>query len=214
MLAIVTLALGILVSHSGTPGEVVLRMLYPPDNPHATVDRTDISGRYATVLVRRGTMESSSIGAPVLLEHFSFGWQPIDILNDRFCPGEHGISARVEGLLMKGMPIPKNPGHVSCARMLWDFNDTGPAADVEAVRLLTRGPLVPSVHVWKNFAMGSWFGAGGGEYLYTKRAGSWKRVTGGGGAMGTPELRKYGVPEAAWCALRVYDATCDRSAYR
>jgi hypothetical protein len=88
--------------------------------------------------------------------------------------------------------------------------DFGPQAEVEAVRRLMRGPLVPYVAVSDGWAMGDWYGAGGGETLYQLRNGVWVIVAGGGGAMGISEMRQYHVPEAAWCAFGIYGATCPK----
>lgn len=71
-----------------------------------------------------------------------------------------------------------------------------------------RGPLVPAVVVFGEWALGNWYGGGGGQSLYRKQRGQWLLVTSGGGAMGTEEMRKYGVPPSAWCKLRIYDPKC------
>lgn len=105
--------------------------------------------------------------------------------------------------LMAAMPAP--PHDSRCHGLP---KDEGPAAAVEAVRSLMRGPLVPNVIVSGDWAMGGWYGGGGGESLYHRRDGRWRLVSGGGGAMGVSEMRRYGVPESVWCKFGIYDAKC------
>jgi hypothetical protein len=45
------------------------------------------------------------------------------------------------------------------------------------VRRLMRGPLVPAVVVSGSWAIGEWYGAGGGETLFRRRDGRWTRIT-------------------------------------
>jgi hypothetical protein len=169
----------------------------------ATVRRTNLAGRYATVLISGGKMEGANVTAPILVEHFSFGWQPIDLLNFRCRLDSHDFTPAVKALLMRGMPKPQDDR--PCRGML---ADSGPRPDVEAVRRLMRGPLVPSVVVSGNWAIGQWYGAGGGETLYRRRDGRWTHVAGGGGAMGVEEMREYRVPLEDWCKFGIYNARC------
>jgi len=47
-----------------------------------TITRTNIVGRYATVRVRGALIAGEPADdAAILLEHFSFGWQPIESLD-------------------------------------------------------------------------------------------------------------------------------------
>ncbi len=190
-------------AYAVTPMQAARQALFVPKNQHVSVVRTNVSGRYAVVLLRRATMEGSPIQAPFLIERFAFGWQPLVLLNFQCGLDVYGLSAATTAALMRGMPQPKNDRPCSSV-----FNDAGPAADVTAVRALMRGPFVPSVAVSHDYALGNWYGAGGGETLYAKRGGRWRRIAGDGGAMGVEEMKKYGVPRTAWCALDIYNAKC------
>jgi hypothetical protein len=164
--------------------------------------RVNIVGRYALILSHGLVVEGEALRDPVLLERFSFGWQPIEIANFACRFDAHVLSPRDRRELMIGMPQPD--GKNVCG----NDDDWGPIADVEAVRIQMQGPLVPSVRVAGAYARGGWYGAGGGEVLFKRVDGKWQRVTGGGGALGVDEMRRYGVPKRTWCALGVYDAPC------
>ena len=173
--------------------------------PPPVVVRVNIAGRYAAVLTRGGIMEGSKVTDPILLEHFSFGWQPLEMLNFRCRLDGHHLGFATNARLMRGMPRP-----IDDRPCKWTSQDAGPPADVEAVRRLMRGPLVPFVSVSHGWAMGQWYGGGGGQTLFQLRHGTWTFVAGGGGAMGTEEMRKYGVPQTSWCALGIDSAVCGR----
>ena len=168
-----------------------------------TVARMNVVGRYAAVLPADAMMDGSPVNAPILVERYSFGWQALEVLNFRCRLDSHNFGARINRLLMQGMPAPKDDR--PCRGLA---SDSGPQADVEAVRKLMRGPLVPWVAIARDWAMGEWYGAGGGQTLFRKRGGAWTFVAGGGGAMGVNEMRQYGVPRSIWCALGIYDAKC------
>jgi len=148
-------------------------------------------------------MEGSLVTAAVLVKRFSFGWQALDLLNFRCRLESHELSKDVEARLMHGMPQPQDDR--PCRGLP---HDVGPEADVEAVRRLMRRPFVPYVAASGEWAMGGWYGAGGGESLYEKRGGRWQLVESGGGAMNVDYMRKYGVPQSDWCEFGIVDATC------
>jgi len=167
--------------------------------------KTNVVGRYAVVHVKGGMIESEHVDNLILLEHFSFGWQPLNLANDR-CMFEDRFAKSTTAALLVGMPVPARTGR--CKRQEAD-GDTGVAAAVEAVRRLMRGPFVPSVHVAGIYAIGEWYGAGGGEGLFKRIGPAWTRIGGGGGAMGVDVVHAYGVPRSLMCALHVYDARCE-----
>lgn len=125
------------------------------------------------------------------------------MLNFRCRLESHSLGISVDALLMNGMPRPTDDR--PCRGY---FKDAGPQSDVESVRRAMRGPLVPYVVVSGDWAMGEWYGAGGGESLYRKRDGRWVLVVSGGGAMGVDYMRRYGVPQSAWCKFGIFDAKC------
>jgi hypothetical protein len=169
------------------------------------VVRSNIIGDAAMILTRNGELEGSAVDDPILVRHFSFGWQPIALLNDACSLRVHGIPADAQARLMRGIPKPSVQPRRGCDA---DDGDAGPAADIEAIRHQMLGPLVPWVAVAGDFAVGQWYGAGGGQTLFHKHNGRWTFVAGGGGARNVREMRAAGVPQDRMCALRVYDAYC------
>lgn len=190
-------------SYATTPAQAVRNVLFPPENRHVVVVRANFSGRYATVLLRGARIEGSSVGAPILVERFAFGWQPLDLLNFQCGLDAHRLPTAMVAALMHGMPKPHND--LPCSGVT---RDTGPARDVTAVRRLMRGPFVPYVVVACGYALGQWYGAGGGQSVYKKRGGRWVQIAGGGGEMDASILRKRGVPESVSCALGIHGARC------
>ncbi len=190
-------------NYDATPQAAAIRAVSFGLKSPAIVRRANVVGRYAAVLTSRGMMEGSAISAPILVQHFSFGWQALDLLNFRCRLESHRLGRRIDALLMGGMPGPEDDRPCRA-----EPKDAGPTADVEALRRLMRGPLVPYVVASGNWAMGEWYGGGGGESLYQKRDGHWRLVRSGGGAMGVSDIRAFGVPQADWCKFGIYDAQC------
>jgi hypothetical protein len=205
--ALVTLlAVFTAANYAATPENAAMNALYIGPNGTAAIARVNRSGAYAAVLVKGARMEGVLVDAPVLVQRFSFGWQPIDVLNFRCRLEAHDLGLQVETTLMEGMPKPVDD------RPCHGLRDTGPSAKVEAVRYLMRGPLVPYVVVAGDWAIGSWYGAGGGETLYRyqsldKRTG-WGVIASGGGALDTSDMRAFGVPPSDWCKFGIYNAAC------
>ncbi len=185
-----------------SPREQAVQIVGFGVKPAPVVVRVNTVGRYATVLTRGGMMEGSAVHAPILFEHFSFGWQALDLLDESCELGVRGLTYRDQAALMLGMPDSME-NEFPCAVS----PDWGTSADIEAVRKLMRGPLVPFVAVAGDWAMGNWYGAGGGQDLFARRYGEWRFIAGGGGAMGVDEMREYHVPESAWCLFGISGAT-------
>ena len=177
--------------------------LYTDHGTKLTVTRANVVGQWAAVLLAGGYMEGSPVTEPILVEHFSFGWQALDILNVRSRLDAHRLASSTRTSLMRGMPKMTNdsPCRGAC-------NDSGPQRDVDAVRIQIRGPLVPAVIVSGDYALGQWYGGGGGETLFKKYGRVWRQLTHGGGAMGTLEMKEYHVPRSAWCPFGLFDAAC------
>lgn len=186
-----------------TPQAAALAAIYPEKGPPRIV-RTNVVGTYATVLIAGAMMEGAVLDAPILVERFPFGWQALQVLNDGSLTCGR-IGPTFERALMRGMPRPQIRPEIPCGT--WS-KDVGPQADVLAVRMVARGPLIPAVHVSHGYALAEWYGAGGGQTIYRKANGAWTVVTGGGGVLGVNEMRSYGVPQDAWCDLGVYNAHC------
>ncbi len=189
-------------SYAPTPQKAALGAVYP-HSAVTSVLRTNVAGRYATVLIRGAMQEAAPINAPILVEHFSFGWQPLEVVNFACRLRTHDISPHDQQRLMRGMPPPQDDR--ACTA---DTRDAGPVQQVEAVRRLMQGPLTPTVSVAGGYALGEWYGAGGGYALFRFRAGSWQQITGGGGALGVSDMRRYHIPQSAWCTFRIFNAPC------
>lgn len=148
-------------------------------------------------------MEGVPVTEAILVERFSFGWQALDVLNSKCRLDSHRLGSNINDALMRTMPKPQDDR--PCRGYLID---AGPRDDLEAVRRMMPAPLIPYVVVSGDWAMGEWYGAGGGESLYRKRDGRWHLVESGGGAMGANYMRKYGVPQSDWCKFGIFDAKC------
>ena len=195
------------VDFAPTPERAAAHVFYTVSGKPVEIERTNVVGRFATVLARNGMMEGQPDRVPILLERFSFGWQPLESMNFAYRYGSRGLSSRDLRRLQAGMPESDAERPGSCDER--DF-DEGPRADVEALRRMALGPLVPGVAVAGRFAITRWYGAGGGEYLSEKRAGVWKSLGGGGGPLDAERLRAFGVPRSDWCRLRVYSERCSK----
>jgi hypothetical protein len=186
-----------------TPQGAALAAMYADPMRPPAVKRVNSVGAYATVLTSGGRIEGSPVTFAILVERFSFGWQALDILNSTCRLDAHRLGRSADEALVHGMPKPRDDR--PCGSLL---NDAGPHGEVEAIRQMMRGPLVPSVVVSGDWAMAEWYGGGGGESLYRKRGGGWQLVEDGGGAMGVDYMRKFGVPQSDWCAFGIFDAKC------
>lgn len=191
--------------YAATPQRAALGAVGHGSGVSPVVVRLNVAGRYAAVLTKGGIMEGDRVTEPILVERFSFGWQPLEILEFRCRLTVHRLSPHVEAALMQRMPAMKSEN--VCGFRDRD-EDAGPPAEVDAVRKLMSGPLVPRVAVSGVWAIGEWYGAGGGEKLYRRSGNGWTFIAGGGGAMGMPEMVEYRVPRSAWCVFRIYNARC------
>jgi hypothetical protein len=109
--------------------------------------RENVVGKFATVRVRGPKMEGATLEAPLLFERFSFGWKAVEIANVPCRIRGRGSTASQAEHVVRGMPEMHSDG--SCEDADIDF---GSRADVDALRLLERGLLIPSVRVAGRFA--------------------------------------------------------------
>lgn len=188
-------------AYAATPQSAALGAMYSDPKKPAVVVRANVVGNYAIVLTRGGRIEGEPVTEAILVEHVAFGWQPLALLDGQCTLDAQQLGSKREGDLMAGMPSLKNDRPCRGA-----FKDAGPAADIESVRRLMPGPLVPYVLISGDWAKGEWYGAGGGDALYHKRGDTWTLIENGGGAIGVDYMKKYGVPQSAWCALGIFDA--------
>ena len=197
------LAIALLGDYASTPQDAAIKALYFEPHKPAVVTRVNVVGAHAAVLTSGGRIEGTLVTEPVLVGRFSFGWQALEVLDWRCTLDAHRLGEKTDTSLMAGMPQPKDDRPCRA-----DSRDVGPLEEVESVRRVMRGPLVPHVRVAGTWALGEWYGAGGGESLYVRRSDGWHLVESGGGAIGVDYMRKYGVPRSAWCGLGIFDAKC------
>jgi hypothetical protein len=208
---LLTLALAITrTSIAATPEAAAIGAVSAAPGRTVAVTRVNRSGSYATVLVRGALMENSPVEQPVLVRHFSFGWQPLALLSDRCDLEEFHLGTDVNAELMRNMPAMHD--REAGKRCIGYMRDSGSKHEIEAIRRLLKGPLVPSVTISGDYALGQWYGAGGGETIFRRDHYGWTRVTGGGGAYSAAELHARGVPMANACALLPYpgDPACKK----
>jgi len=151
-------------AYAATPQTAAIHAENIEAKNRVVVRRVNVVGRYAAVLTSGGRIEGKLNNDPILLERFSFGWQPRGVLNSRCSLNSRSLNLTLERRLLIGMPWPKDDR--PCRS---ESRDYGPPADVEAVRRVMRGPFVPHVIVSGDWGLGEWYGAGGGESLYHKR---------------------------------------------
>jgi hypothetical protein len=201
-----TLLLAITVhAYAATAQAAAIGALYSDPARPAVVKRLNVVGVYAAVLTAGGRIEGEPVDFAILVRRFSFGWQALDTLDSRCTLNARRLGSQTEAALAHGMPNLKDDRPCPNDDLR---TDAGPLNDVEAVRRIMRGPLIPYVVVSRDWAMGEWYGGGGGESLYRKRDGRWHLVESGGGAMGVDDMRRYGVPESDWCKFGIAGAKC------
>lgn len=137
-------------SFASTPqDEIVKAYTYHGGLPFRVL-RTNVAGRYAAVLVAGNTMSDMPTNQTYLLERFSFGWQALNPVDEK-CAGSVNCRFRA---------------------------DAGPSGDVESVRELMDGALVPFVSVSGNYAYGEgwdeFHGTPGYCGIFRRENGAWK----------------------------------------
>ena len=163
-------------NYAPTPRQAVQYMLYTLNGTPVVFERVNVVGRYAEVLSNGEIMPEAANHQPMLLERFTFGWQPLMPGPSRCEIAGRSVSARDMELLLHGMPKPADDRPCSHLRA---NGDVGPPAAVEALRRLRHDRYVPSVIVANDFALVAWTnGPDGGAALYRKRNGRWIQLTG------------------------------------
>jgi hypothetical protein len=180
-----------------TPREAALHYLLPGRGFRLLSTR--VAGRFAIVRFAGALMEGDPRWADSLvIERFPFGWQVVDILRSA-CLGARGATrAEIAALEASNLSAYRDANGHPCS----DWADRGPHADVVAVRSVYREPFtVPFVRVVGDYALLDWTLPGGGQAAAIRRAGRWRVVGSGGGAMNATTLHSYGVPLREACAL-------------
>lgn len=128
-------------AYAATPAAAARAIACRSEAPRAVLVRIDTSGRFASVLLSGGIIEGSPLDKPLLIERFSFGWQPLAALETMCDLQQYRLGAARDAALTRGMPpIPVTRG--KCPALF----DRGPNRDMQAIRKVMRGPLVPWVH--------------------------------------------------------------------
>ena len=141
-----------------------------------------------------GRIEGSRFNGTLLLQRFSFGWQLIDIVPPERLPCL--VTARgIPRSHAEKLNLPLRTQSKNCP----DARDRGAATDVVAIRkaMNSRRQAIHRVSVVDRYALAWWYGWGGGQTVFEKRAGAWTQIGNGGGAFRAAELhRLYHVPTA------------------
>ncbi len=193
-------------NYGATPEAAALTTFGAPQGTRIVIVRSNVVGRFATVLMPAAIIAGSHASAPILFERFAFGWQALESLDFRCRLDGHGISPAAQVALIAGMPKPQD--YPACGT--GPNGDAGPRDDIVTIRLRERRFLIPSVRVFGDYALADWYAGGGGEHLYQRAGRAWHLIAGRGGALGVDEMIALGVPRRAMCPLGVYDAHCSK----
>jgi len=177
---------------------------FPVGTIATPVTRGDLTIVRVDVVTDGGRMKRD-----LLLQRFPFGWQMIKFGSPKLLPCElkaRGAGDSAVAFFSNSIGLGNDTSEYCSAPP----QDEGPESDVIAVRsLMERKEMTPAVRVVGNYAVGSWYGWGGGETVFAKKQGEWKRAGGGGGAFSAQDLTSlYGVPPAIAAKLASPD---DRS---
>jgi hypothetical protein len=180
-----------------------VRGFFPNHDPVPKITKVVIAAPFAVASFDRGMIESKLYRGQLLLEHFGFGWQVIDVsIDPTFETVElthHGLPVKTAIALLHGVVRGRSaldscaPSRPAC------YADSGTAEDIEAIRknyLPSQDEAIGPVVVRSGYAMAEWSGNGGGEGLFRKRLGRWQQISGGGGAMCMADLLQMHVPLA------------------
>ncbi len=190
MIATLLLAASTAVSFASTPEKAAL-LVFGTQGESARVTHVNRAGDFAAVMTSGGTLEGGAITTPILVQHFSFGWQAITLIEDTCDVARVPVQVRAQ--LMQTYEA-LQPRQGACPKIA----DHGSAQDVAAVRALMVFPFVLSVSVVHDFAIGVW---DDGESLFRKRNGAWTLIVNGEDDMTANDLEKYGIPAADARAL-------------
>ncbi len=165
------------------------------------VHRSIATERFAIVVVSSTPMDDRHGETALLLQRFSFGWQPVGVVQHT-CDIEHrGISARDRATLLRIVNLEPDDPH-ECAL---DERDRGPATDVSAIRRQMYGPVVPFVTIADGYAYALEYGDGGGCGLFRRSHGAWENIATCKGALDPTVIGRYHIPTSTVCALGLYE---------
>jgi hypothetical protein len=182
-------------AYGPTPQRALLAV-YHEAKPAPAILRVNTVGRFAIVVARGGYVDSltHSPTSAYLLERFSFGWQPLDVVLDDCLLGFRGIAAADQRRLLAGMHVPSFADVCNRVR-----RDAGPAADIAVLRARMNGPMVPSVVISGQYAYAEEYGDGGSCGLFRRAGSGWTLLSGCKGSPDPTVLAK--IPSSTLCAL-------------
>lgn len=73
---------GVSPSYAPTALRAAIGAMYSDPKKPVVVVRVNVVGSYATVLTSGGS-EGGLVASPILVEHFTFGWQPLALWESR-----------------------------------------------------------------------------------------------------------------------------------
>lgn len=189
-----------------TPASAV-QAIYHSSDLHATVDvrSSTVLERFAVVIVRGTPMDEPGRGTPLLLQRFSFGWQPVALARFTCDLDGRGITAQDKAKLAAGLNL-ANAADQSCEKE----RDRGSAADIAAIRRQMNGPVVPYVLVADGYAFAPEYGDSGGCGLFRKAGDRWEIIGACKGALTPGVVARYHIPLRTQCSLGLAQAGCPR----
>jgi len=192
--------------YGSTPVESV-RMIYRTSDLHAKVQvlSSTVLANVAVVVIRGTPMDDADRGTPLLLQRFSFGWQPVSVVDAPCDLDRRGITASDEAKLAAGIHLASNSAE-RCA----SERDRGSAEDVAAIRRQMFGPVVPFVIVDDGYAFAPEYGDGGGCGLFRKTSDGWEQIGGCKGALTPGVVEQYRIPLNTQCTLGIAETGCPR----
>jgi hypothetical protein len=182
-----------------------VRLIYRISDLHADVQivSSTVFENVAIVIVRGTPMDQGTRGTPLLLQRFSFGWQPVATVVAPCDLDGRGIPADEKAKLLASIHLATTSTEKTC-----DDRDVGSTDDIAAVRRQMYGPVVPFVVVDGGYAYALEYGDGGGCGLFRKVAQRWELIAGCKGALTPGVLERYHIPLSTQCTLRITDTGC------
>jgi hypothetical protein len=194
--------------YGATPVESV-RSIFRISDLHASVHvRSSMVFENVAIVVVHGTpmdqgdSRGADRGAPLLLQRFSFGWQPVAVVQAPCDLDGRGITAREKAKILASIHL-ETTSTVDCGD-----RDRGSADDIVAVRRQMYGPVVPFVIVSGGYAFAPEYGDGGGCGLFRKVGRKWEQIGGCKGALTPGVVERYHIPFGTQCALGIAEAGC------
>ena len=144
-----------------------------------------------------GPVEDSRVQGALVLQHYAFGWQIVDLTFNRLrtCDVRFAVpTGELRALLRPTNEL--QPSKEPCATAS-AVRRVPAGEDETAIRrsmLSVSNEAINSVAIADGYALVGFYGNGGGQAVFAKRAGTWRRIGMGGGAIDAAGLVGDGVP--------------------